>query len=214
MEAQADYYDSLAHAAAVVGLNTSAFLEAAILGKPVLTLLAEEFRENQEGTLHFHYLLGDNGLLTVARDWTTHVRQVAAAVAAPEAGAARSRAFAARFLRPRGSAVPATAHWVTAVETLAAQSAPLLGSEEAPTRAARLTLSGLEAVTSLPMAGSLLRDPRETAEARERRRHLRRHRSGKRRLRYQQDWQQLKLFVASRTYRQDKLSRLLRGPRV
>ncbi len=38
-DAQADYFDSLYHSHAVVGLVTSAFLEAAIVGRPVHTLM-------------------------------------------------------------------------------------------------------------------------------------------------------------------------------
>ena len=56
-ESRADYFDSLYHAAAVVGLNTSALVEAAIVDRPVFTLLLPEFRENQEGTFHFHHLM-------------------------------------------------------------------------------------------------------------------------------------------------------------
>src|SRR5690606_5766746 len=50
-------FDTLYHSAAVVGLNTSAQLEAGIVGRPVLTILAPEFTGGQAGTLHFHYLL-------------------------------------------------------------------------------------------------------------------------------------------------------------
>ncbi|HEX5633708.1 MAG TPA: hypothetical protein VFX50_10775, partial [Gemmatimonadales bacterium] len=38
-EAKADYFDSLYYSSAVVGINTSAFIEAAVVGKPVLTVL-------------------------------------------------------------------------------------------------------------------------------------------------------------------------------
>ena len=68
-DAKADYFDSLHHSAAVVGLNTSAFLEGAIAGKPVFTTLLPEHYENQEGTIHFHYLLNvGGGLLHTATD--------------------------------------------------------------------------------------------------------------------------------------------------
>ena len=41
-------YDSLYHAAAVVGLNTSAMIEAGILGKSVFTIQTQEFAGGQE----------------------------------------------------------------------------------------------------------------------------------------------------------------------
>ena len=56
-----DYFESLYYSSAVVGLNTSAFLEAAIVDRPVHTILTPEFADNQEGTLHFHYLLNVGG---------------------------------------------------------------------------------------------------------------------------------------------------------
>src|SRR4030095_1518417 len=34
----AEYYDSIFHSAAVVGINTSAMIEAAIVGRPVLSI--------------------------------------------------------------------------------------------------------------------------------------------------------------------------------
>ena len=46
-------FDTLHHSAAAVGLNTSAQLEAAIAGRPVLTILAPEFAAGQQGTIHF-----------------------------------------------------------------------------------------------------------------------------------------------------------------
>ena len=61
------------------GINTSAFIEAAAVGKPVHTvLLPEVSRDNQEGTLHFRYLLNVNGgLLRAARSLEEHVALLA-----------------------------------------------------------------------------------------------------------------------------------------
>ena len=39
----ADYYDSMFHSVAVVGVNTSALIESGIVGRPVFTVLAAEF---------------------------------------------------------------------------------------------------------------------------------------------------------------------------
>src|SRR4029078_7274683 len=76
---RADYFDSLYYSAAVVGLNTSALVEAAIVDRPVFTILAPEFHENQEGTFHFHHLMtvGD-GFLHAARTLDEHTAQLAA----------------------------------------------------------------------------------------------------------------------------------------
>jgi hypothetical protein len=115
-ESQADYFDSLYHAAAVVGLNTSALVEAAIVDRPVYTMLLPEFRENQEGTFHFHHLMtvGD-GFLNTARSLDEHVTQLAAALA-DGAPVRANRPFVERFIRPRGVNVPATPAFVEALE--------------------------------------------------------------------------------------------------
>ena len=98
-----DLYDSLHHAAAAVGLNTSAMIEAGILGKSVYTIQTTEFAGGQEQTLHFHYLLARNGgLVEVAGGLDEHMQQLSSALAAPDAGRERTRRFVESFVRPRG----------------------------------------------------------------------------------------------------------------
>jgi hypothetical protein len=116
--ARDDFFDTLAHSAAVVGMNTTAMIEAAILGKSVLTVLVREFA--QETTLHFHYLLNENGgFLHVASDLDEHVRQLADVLDEDEAGAERRRAFVESFVRPRGLDRPAAPIGAEAIEELA-----------------------------------------------------------------------------------------------
>ena len=115
-----DYFDSLYHSAAVVGLNTSAFIEAAVVGRPVYTILLPEFRENQEGTIHFHYLLNvAGGLLNASRSLDEHATQLQELLAgrAPDPG--RARRFIEAFVRPQGMAKPSTPLFVEAIEHLA-----------------------------------------------------------------------------------------------
>lgn len=123
---KSDYFDSIFHSAAVVGLNSTAMLEAGLLGRPVLTVLAPEFWESQEGTLHFRYLLEvGGGLLRVARSLEEHVPQLAVAVRGEDAeAAARSTRFVEAFVRPHGADTPATPVFVDAVEALANRSSP------------------------------------------------------------------------------------------
>ena len=121
-DARAGYFDSIFHCGAVVGINTSALIESAIVGRPVLTLLDPQFHDTQEGTLHFHHLTGDGdaaGMLAVARTPAEHHAQLAAALNNGAESAGRGSAFVARFVRPHGLDEPATPHVVRAVETLA-----------------------------------------------------------------------------------------------
>ncbi|MEW5984291.1 MAG: hypothetical protein AB1806_18215 [Acidobacteriota bacterium] len=98
-----DFFDSLFHSAAVVGINTSAMIEASVIGRPVHTLLSEGFGAKQEGTVHFQHLLPENGgCLIVAKTLPEHLDQLAASIAAPDAARARSERFVATFLRPHG----------------------------------------------------------------------------------------------------------------
>jgi hypothetical protein len=120
-EARADFFDSLAHSAAVVGINTTAMIEAAIVGRSVLTVLAPEFA--QESTLHFHYLLEENGgFLHVASSLGEHAGQLARMLDEDAAGAERRRRFVESFVRPHGLDRPATPILADAVEELAGVS--------------------------------------------------------------------------------------------
>ncbi len=117
-QARADFFDSLAHSAAVVGINTTAMIEAAIVGKPVLTVLASQF--GQESTLHFRYLLVENGgFLHVAASLDEHVEQLATALDDDPGDAARRARFVESFVRPRGRGLPATPILADAIEELA-----------------------------------------------------------------------------------------------
>ncbi len=112
-------FETVYHSAAVVGLNTSAELEAGIVGRPVFTILAGDAAEGQEGTIHFQYLLKEHGgFVQVAADFAEHRRQLAAAVQG-DYDAEGIRAFIERFLRPHGLSHPATPLLVSAIEELA-----------------------------------------------------------------------------------------------
>lgn len=102
-KADQELFDSIYHAHAAIGLNTSAMLEAAIVGRPVHTLVIPGFDEGQIGTMHFHYLVeAYGGLATIARDFAEHQSQLAAVLQGEPIVSQRSREFAQRFLRPHG----------------------------------------------------------------------------------------------------------------
>jgi hypothetical protein len=123
-EAKADYFESLHYSAAVAGINTSAFLEAAIVGRPVYSVLLPEYYENQEGTLHFPYLLHvAGGLLHTERSLDAHLDDLAGALARPVEAARRSTDFVRAFVRPHGLEVAATDRFVEAIEGVAGRPA-------------------------------------------------------------------------------------------
>jgi hypothetical protein len=120
-EARQNYFDSIYHADAVVGINTSAQIEAAIVGRPVHTIVNDEFRETQEGTLHFDYLQNEVfGHLHVARTMEEHVAMLTSSLRG-EGDPERNRGFIRRFVRPLGLDVSATEIVVETIERLAAR---------------------------------------------------------------------------------------------
>jgi hypothetical protein len=126
-----DFFDSLYHSAAVVGVNTSAMIEAAIVGRPVFSLLTDEFSGTQEGTIHFHHLLPENGgFLRVASSLDEHVQQLSDRLRHPADARAELQRFVAVFLRPHGIDRPATPIFADTIERLQAQPAPV--SQGAP----------------------------------------------------------------------------------
>lgn len=181
-ESKNDYFDSLYYSSAVAGLNTSAFLEAAIVGRPVHAILPPDFHDNQEGTLHFHYLLTvGGGLLHAARDLPTHHAQLQVSLAGSRDGA--KPAFVEAFIRPLGLEVPASDVFAREVESLAAAPAPEPVRDPALSGVLRAALRPVAAATHLALGrrldgedktsreirGALVKDARARARERKRR---------------------------------------------
>src|SRR6185436_362729 len=139
-----DFFDSLYYCAAVVGINTSALLEAGIVGRPVFTVTVPEFAHSQDGTLHFQHLVhGDSGLVRAAASLDEHVAQLSAALAGEGGVAERDRAFVGSFIRPLGLDRPAAPVFARTVETLASLPRPDAAPEAWTVRAARTALRPL-----------------------------------------------------------------------
>ena len=116
-----DFFDSIYHSIAAVGINTTAQIEAGIVGRPVYTIKSEEHEGTQEGTLHFHYLLNEGGgLVHYAQDFDEHVRQLAGALDRTDEDRQKLRNFVQAFVRPKGLDVAATPLMVDGIEALGA----------------------------------------------------------------------------------------------
>ena len=133
-DSRSGFYDSIHHSAAVVGVNTSAMIDSAIIGKNVFTILDPDFAATQEGTLHFHYLLRENGgFLNIARSLPEHVEQITKAVHGGAAEAERLREFVHSFVRPRGLDVPVAPIVADAIRDLALSGPNPAARVESPT---------------------------------------------------------------------------------
>lgn len=141
------YFDSIHFAEAVVGINTSAIIEALVQRKPVLTIRAPEFA--QEDTLHFRHLLPEGGgCVRLAVSLDEHVEQLGSVLADPSAERAAIERFLQSFVRPHGLDRPATPILADAIEAVGA-------SPHRKPLPARLAFSG----NRLPRRPSLRRRP-------------------------------------------------------
>jgi hypothetical protein len=147
-DSRSEYYDSIYHAAAVVGVNTSALIESAIVGRTVHTLLADDFAATTTGTLHFSHLTrAGGGMLRVADSYAEHARQLADALTArcdPDGG---NREFLEEFVRPHGCDQPAAPRLADAIEGVAGRPTRACFKAPAGARLRRLWLA--------PLAGAL-----------------------------------------------------------
>jgi hypothetical protein len=116
---KADYFDSMYHSATVVGLITSAFIEAGIVGREVHTVLDPEFEDNQLGTVHYHYPTNTaGGLLIVGKGWDEHLLKLNDTLSRPRQDVVKP--FIKAFVRPHGLDAAATPRFVEQVEAMSA----------------------------------------------------------------------------------------------
>jgi hypothetical protein len=139
--ARSDYFDSIYHCEGVVGVNTSAMVESGIIGRPVYSVIAEEFAATQEGTLHFQHLKRvGGGLLHLAADFNEHLAQLTSLCANSDAARQGARLFVQAFIRPHGLDSAATPRVVEDIESFAAAPALAAPGPSARERLMRLGL--------------------------------------------------------------------------
>jgi hypothetical protein len=131
----------LREADAVVALNTSAEIEAAISGRPVLTFRAGSDARGQEGSVHFHYLLEANGGFVIdAPTLEEHLARLGHVLRDgydPEP----MRRFIERFVRPAGIESPVVPIVVSAIVELASAKGRCLDDPTRKSTFAPLTTS-------------------------------------------------------------------------
>jgi hypothetical protein len=159
--ARDDYFESLYYSAAVVGITTTAFLDAAVVGRPVMSFYADDLVPEQEASLHFQYLVdAKRGLLAMGDSLEEHARQLADVLAGPPADMLqRQQRFVHHFIRPRGMDVPATSVVADFLERL--PDAPRATAAIAPSAFGRLALRRLQRLQHHPQWRHHLLDERE-----------------------------------------------------
>jgi hypothetical protein len=93
------YYHSIRFSEAVVGINTSAMIEATIIGRPVFSIRQPNLAQAE--TVHFEYLTPASGGSTVVADsFGEHAEQLARVLREPVRLAAAREHFVRAFIKP------------------------------------------------------------------------------------------------------------------
>jgi hypothetical protein len=98
---QQNYFHSMFYSRAVVGVNTTAMIEAAVVDKPCVTILTDRYQATQTGRGHFHHLLKAD-FLEVAHGFGESSDVIAHILAGEDVKAANRRKFVHEFVRPCG----------------------------------------------------------------------------------------------------------------
>ena len=110
------YNSSIYYAKAVIGVNTTAFLEVAALDRPCITIYFDQFMETQK-LPHFHHL-EDAGFLETAHGPEEAAAIVRKIIDGMDELAGRRREFAKNFLTPVGSEKSSNEYFADLVEEL------------------------------------------------------------------------------------------------
>lgn len=100
-QARQDLFHSLYHSVAVVGINTTAMLEANVINRPCLTLMTKEFESSQTGRAHFQQLLR-GGFLETANDLGQATDIIAGLLDKNDSKTQQRAKFVKYFFRPGG----------------------------------------------------------------------------------------------------------------
>lgn len=115
---RADYFDSMIHADAIVGINTSALLESAIVGRPALAFPAPEFDASQSELPHFRELIGDEGVLRTSGSMAEHIGQLAETLVGTASDDETRRRFVERLIVPNHPGTSPEERLVNEIEAL------------------------------------------------------------------------------------------------
>jgi hypothetical protein len=122
-EARQLFFDTLHHGVCVVGLNTTAMIEASVAGKACVSMDVERYAATQSQSGHFHHL-EDSGCLYLTRNLPETADALAGLLAGRDPNADARRAFVQAFVRPWGLERTASDAMLRTLEGLAAGNSP------------------------------------------------------------------------------------------
>ena len=119
-EARQNLFHTLHFSAGAIGVNTTAMLEAAVVGRPCISILTDEYRRSQADRAHFQQMLrGD--FLETPRSSEEAVEIMAAILEGRDGKQQARRAFVRRFFRPLGDTQQVDTLYAEAIERAAAR---------------------------------------------------------------------------------------------
>ncbi len=139
-----NYFDSIYHSAAVVGINTSAQIESAVVGRPGAHGAGGRVprRPSRARSTSSTSRRTSSGTCYVGRTIDEHLEQLEESVRGRDDDG-RNERFLRRFVRPLGLDVAATPRYVESIEELAARPAPARDRGPALAPLVRLALAPL-----------------------------------------------------------------------
>lgn len=104
-ETRQDYFNTLYHSAGVMGINTTGFLDAAIVDKPCITVIDSRISKGQNA--HFQYLIQAD-FIEVATSLSEVIKRMDKIIGGADTKRENRRRFVREFMRPQGIDIPAS----------------------------------------------------------------------------------------------------------
>jgi len=101
VQTQFELWDTFYHSSAVIGINTSAMIEAAIADRPCITIRSSQYDASQSATGHFRHLL-NGGFLEIADDFDHAIAIIRNILKGVDRLSEQRRRFVFDFIRPNG----------------------------------------------------------------------------------------------------------------
>src|SRR3989344_3544822 len=118
VETERLYYETLIHSDFLLGINTSAMLEAIILDRPVVSYLTDEFKTTQSDAQHFQELVAEN-TMEIAESPQEFAKIAATLFAGEDKMREQRKRFIKKFIRPNGRDMSAGEYEGYEIEKLA-----------------------------------------------------------------------------------------------
>lgn len=118
-----DFFNTLRHAFATVGVNTSGMIDATIMNKACVAIMPERYSQTQEQAIHFKCLMNVD-VLYFSKTTTDAVNHLTNLFNGQDPKESNRRRFVLDFIRPRGEKTTAGDAAALAIEMAARKESP------------------------------------------------------------------------------------------